>query len=457
MKTIKFFATALAVTTLLASCVKEHQGNPAGDGSETYAGISISIPMNNTRAGGEADIATDEESIVTKLGVFVVGESTLDKLYLTTSTDFEFDDATGIATAKKAIRTTTGSKTIYVVANYTDEIKALIESMGVGAFGKNAMALNEAYFMTAGTSMVMTGSVTKTIGVVSAEDALAAANIVKIDVYRNLAKVAIRLGNSTAATNIVGGGKHQANTLSFGLIAKAKGAWLSNTPTTSSSQATATAYTGVPADAVLSTTAPYWDNFSAIILGTTAANWKLVNAYAASPSYATMNSWYCHENIYSSSDANLYAGSTTTARLRAKYIPDEIVTAYNTATGERTATDNTATTTATTFYRLNDGSYWSQAAYDAAILAGTYQIPAAKFLTYTDGWGYYAILIMDEARVPGVMRNNYYDLAIDAIHGPGSSKEYPEDVIDPIEQESYVSVQVTVKPWWKQSTGHVIQ
>lgn len=470
MKINKFFAAALAATIALSSCVKEDgAGNGGVQGDETFAGISISVPMatgTRTEAGQEdANVATSAESAVSNIAVYVVGGGKVDKLYLTVSaTDFVYNAGTGLATAKKAIRTTTGAKTIYVVANYTDALKTQIESMGAAAFGQNAIALDESYFKTesGGTlvNMTMTGSADKTLAVMSEADALLDANMVAIDVYRNLAKVVVR--HNTATPAVPTGGKHETGSLAFGLTSKAKGAWLSNTPTTASGSATATAYTGVPAAAAADETHAYWNNFSDHVLGTT-GTYKSVNAYNSA--YTAYDGFYCHENVYKTKTAGgleLYAENTTATRIRGKFIPNTMITAYNVTTGVRTSTDNSTSTTAVSFYRHSDGSYWNETAYNAATNTANSSelgyIPASSFTSkYNGGMGYYSINVMDQDRVPGVKRNNYYDLAIEAIEGPGSPSEYPEDGPTPIDEESYVSVKVTVKSWWRQSSGHTIQ
>jgi hypothetical protein len=461
MKTNIIFAAALAATTLFASCAKEEpSGGAVTNGEKTFAGISVSIPMSpaDTRAGSEQNIASTAESAITKVGVFVVGATTVDKLYLETAgTDFEFNTATGIATAKKAILTSTGPKKIYVVTNYTSALKTQIDQMGVAAFDQNAIALTEADFKaeTSGaiTSMTMTGVKEVTLTVKTEAEALA--SLETVEVYRNLAKVVVRYGAAITPT----GGTHEANSVQFGLASKAKGAWLWNTP---NDGATATAYTGVTAAALLSETDAYWSNFSAPAVGATAADWKAVSAFSSTPDYKTMPAWYAHENVYKADGSNLelYVGNTTVARIRGKFIPATWVTAYNATTGARTSAANTATAAAS-FYRLNDGSYWSTAAYTTATTAATtYKIDAANFSAiYQDGMGYYTIKVMDDTRVPGVKRNNYYDLAINSIDGPGSPTENPDesDVTDPLDEESYVSVSVNVKAWWQQKSEHDLQ
>lgn len=464
MKINKFFAASIIAAMALSSCAKEEPAGTTGSGEETFAGISISLPAPLVRGGAEADIATSAESIITKVGVFVVGDATVDKIYLTTASDFTFETSTGIATAKKAIRTTTGPKTIYVVANYTDALQTKIDAMGVAAFGQNAIALDDSNFMsvTGSTlnSLTMTGSVDHTMTVMSETDALLAINLVNVNVYRNLAKVIVRHATSTPA--VPTGGKHQAGSLEFGLAAKANGAWLSNVQTTGSTAATASAYTGVPAAAVGDVSNAYWTNFSDNILGAS-ATYKAVNAFNAL--YTAYDGFYCHENIYkdlAGGGKELYAGNTTSAHIRGKFIPNNLVTVYSATAGTRTSVDNSASTTAVSFYRLSDGTYWNESAYASATANSSdpfYINPSSFSAKYDAGMGYYRIIVMDgdPDRVPGVMRNNYYDMAINAIDGPGSPTEGPADETTPLDEESYISVKVSVKQWWKQTSGHTIQ
>ena len=471
MKMNKFFAALIAATMVLASCNKDETDGGLTSGEETFAGVSISIPLPlNQRAadseiGADVNAATSTESAISNVGIFVVNltANTIDKLYLTTTgTDFDF--SAGVATAKKAIRTTTGAKSIFVVTNY-DGVKATIDAMGAAAFKNNAIALTEAAFKTESggslVNMTMIGKTDAILTIQSEANAILPVNLIDVDLYRNLAKVVVR---HDAAVTPVTGGKHQTGTLEFGLIAKANGAWLYNTPTTAtgaSGSATVTAYTGVPASAVSSSSDPYWNNFSDIVLGSTPGVYKQVSAFnSASNAYQTYNGWYCHENLYT----ELYAGNVTAARIRGKFIPNSLVTIFN-ASGQRTTIDNSANTVAASFYRYSDGSYWSAGAYTQAttaapVISGSpnpqYIDPIYFSSEYVGGTGYYTIDVMDGNRVLSVKRNNYYDLAIDAIEGPGSPTE-PGDPTPQKNPESYISVKVTVMPWWRHHTGHTIQ
>ena len=202
MKMNKFFAALIAATMVLASCNKDETDGGLASGEETFAGVSISIPLPlNQRAadseiGADNNAATTAESLISNIGVFVVNltTNTIDKLYLTTTgTDFDF--SAGVATAKKAIRTTTGSKSIFVVTNY-DAVKATIDAMGAAAFKNNAMALTEAAFKTeSGGSLVNMTMVGRTDVILAGQteaDAILAANLIEVDLYRNLAKVVVR-------------------------------------------------------------------------------------------------------------------------------------------------------------------------------------------------------------------------------------------------------------------------
>ncbi len=458
MKNFKIFAAAFTAIALMASCAKDDLGGRLTNGDQTFAGFSISIPMGSpaSRAGETGTgYASDIESTITKVGVFVVGNGSVDKLFLETSgTDFEFDAATGIATAKKAVSTTTGNKDIYVVANYTADLKTALSVLDASEFENYVIALDESGFMTDGVSLVMTGKTpNQTLTAMTAQEALAPANLKEVEVYRNLAKVVVRYGTASAST-IQGGGRHLS--LEFGLFSKARGAFLYNTP---NAGATATAFTTVPAAAKADETHAYWSNFSSNNVGAAAANWVAVNAYAATPTFSSLAGLYAHENVYAAGE--LFSGNVTAARIRGQYVPDTTITGYDATSGDKTQTDTSGGSAGVTFYRHRDGSCWSEAAYTAATANSTdvkHILPAYFSGPYTDGWGYYRINVMDQARALSVMRNNYYDLAIESITGPGSPlQESPGTTVnDPIDENSFVAVKVKVMPWWKQSTTHMI-
>ncbi len=67
------------------------------------------------------------------------------------------------------------------------------------------------------------------------------------------------------------------------------------------------------------------------------------------------------------------------------------------------------------------------------------------------------LLVRAETEGSALMLREAHPMGRDDVLAMLRSVYAGEDVIDPLEEESYVAVTVQVKPWWKQATGHTIQ
>ncbi len=442
MKTTKFFAAAFAVAAILASCSKEESGkNPANGGQETYIGVALTFPK--TKAN-DTSVSKAWEDEVTEAGIYVVNPNgTVDGAVLPVN-------ASGVA--QGTLKTTTGTKDIYVIANPTQAIKDKIAAVRGAAFGANGGGYVITDFVTSGTSMVMSGSrLGETLVLQTMDEATAAP--LAFNIYRNVAQVVVNTNKNWAAASVTGGA---ITDLKFCLESKALDSYL------------------VPQGAIGSyytmfnpwaDNAAYYANFSTL----NKVDYVTVSAQgdaSVDHSYLNaVNSFYCFENRI----ASKHVGNTTAARIRGIFTPaaNTVVTAYVPATKTRTLGTIAA---GTDFYvKKSDNSYWSQAAYDAAVDGVTGDMVAANFYYYKGGYAHYRIWVQNASNVVEANRNNFYELTIDKITGPGTpgdptDPEYPdpnfpdptdpEEDPDPIDQTTFISFTVTVQPWDRQSSGH---
>lgn len=450
MKVTKFFALALA-SFAIASCSKEtNESAPAAQGKDTYAGVSISFPKTMTRAA-DANAASTDEGRVHSLGVYVIDDAT-SVMHSGFYSVGQFTVTGGKYTLNAALKTTTGTKSIYVVLNPTTALQPLLSNSTV--FGTNPIngVASDFEFATGNSTdraltMSSVAAAKSTLAVVTEAEALAAP--VAINVQRNTAKVAVKSGVTTATGGAV------AN-MQFALVVQAKKSYLiqqgGNTFATVQTPGRAVAITATPAD--------YSDFFTTLAAPAT-ADYKNVNPTATANNL--LAGFYATENVNTTN----MAGNTTAAILRAQFTPTNgtVVTDYNTATGVKTMGNLTA---GQSFWvRIADNSYWSKAAYDKAIVAGgTHSILATDFSReYANGIGYYRLWVQDAAGTRGVIRNNYYVLSVTKVNGPGAptvpgvnpaDPDQPEDPTKPVEDDTFVSVDVTVLAWDVQSSDHEI-
>ena len=433
MKSIKFFAAALAATALMASCAKD--GNQSNqEGAPTHAGISISLKSDGaaTRATQAGNAA---ESDITSVTVYVIDNATgrLDTKTFA-GTDFATDSGNpGYKKANAAIPTTVGNKTVYVVANAPSALDGMLTS--VLAITTNSLALDETNYYTGTsydgthgtlTSVVLSGkSPSTTIG---AQDATAAlATPVQVDLTRNVAKIVVK-DNATPITATKSG--DGISNLRFALAAKAKSSYLIGQTNT----ALYAAGNSAPAAG-----SAYWGNFSA----RTGLSYTDVNPSGTAATAA--NAWFAleHKPNY------FYEGNTTQIVVEAVYTPKNLVTGY--ASGVLTEVSNN--TTAGDFYvHKATGKAWNATAYAAATTTNGSGYATTDFSdAYTGGKSYYRIPVKEgQGGAKGVVRNHYYEMTISAITGFGSTKEDGDTgttSVTPILDESNIAATIKVLDW----------
>lgn len=408
--------------------------------TETYSAVSILFPNTLTLRSADPDAANIGESAVTSVGVFVVDNFSgfIHKGIFNSSQFTPVGDAYKLTSA---VKTTTGDKSIYVVLNPTSTILDAIDLQKAGAFGDGTINGTADMVFVTSTDVVMTSIEAKaaTLSVKTEAEALAAP--LSITVQRNTSKIAVK--KKTATIPVVGG---SVDNLQFATIVEAKKSYLI--------QQGGSTYETVktPAQDINNLIA---DNeyFTKLVAPT---SWKDINEHSALNK--DLAGYYALENV----NTTKLAGNTTAAIIKAQFTPsaNSVVTDY--------ATDGTRTmgtiTPGTSFYvKKSDYTYWSQEAYNKALANGFTADHFSKL--YENGIGYYRIWVQDANNNKGVLRNNYYILSVNKISGPGlpyvpgvdpDDNTNPGDPNLPIDEDTYISAEVTVLPWNVETSDHEI-
>ena len=427
MKINKFSAAFLAAVVILSSCSKDEPATGT-EGSETFASISIALPQTKAPDDGAG---AGWEKVVSEIGVFIYDQTS----YLVHSEYKGLSDFTQTGNSYKAnfaVKTTEGTKDILVVINPTAALKTKLQASTTSAINAVAFAVAQSEFVTAGTSIVMSGLLKDQVvpGGISETDAQNATNTKTVQIYRNLSKFALEV----SPTLTVPGG---TMTLQYTSGAIANDAYFSQQATT--------LYYDVPAS--LTTDAERAAYF--------AARYSPVNnvttGYVAVPDLntskiATTGGFYAFENEHDATDGYYY-GNTTCFLIRGQFTPTSVVNTYDPATQAKTT--GTIATGASFYIRKIDSEFWSEAAYASATTGAGADHTAADFTAiYDQGYCYYYAPVQDDTNSDtyGVKRNHFYVSQITKINRigyPGTDWK-PED---PITKVTYLSIEAIVNPW----------
>ncbi len=459
MKINRIFTAAMAAMFMLSACMNEQEtGTTTNSGDETYAGVSITIPAMSRAVDASASA---EECLINEIGVYIIDQKAPHTMHsqVLKASDFTADAVNNKATATTAVKTVTGMKDVYVIVNPTAALTSAIESQRNLAF-RNILAIDETgYYKVDGSknlvNLVMTGHEADydMRTVVTATDAVTPAKILKMDVTRNVAKVVLREKPAADGGIAVVGGT--VSNIQYAMVAKNLGSYIPKSLTA----ANGTPYSAVPANAKVDPDDPYFDTFSTIA-PTVAADYKPIVTDGTAVTAA--KGFYVLENKTDSKRI----GNTTAVRIKLKYSPDPakvtIIKSWTALGGAETGVYSDLTNGTFYVYTNGDNSYWSEAAYAAVTGGGTPAIPATDFSAkYDNGIGYYKVYVA--ATNDGekcVLRNNYYDMTLAKILGPGSPTipDVPgENEDDPVEDDTWLGVELNMLPWVHNATEWTVQ
>lgn len=437
MKTKSIIAGMLSTMLLAVGCNKEDGGNRVTPeaGVKTYASFSVSLLNQSTRATSNDPNAVTEETKIHDLYIYIFNGGVLEtKGQIILNADNK---------GTSALATTTGTKTIYAVANYNNakgDIGSLQSDFEKQLIAATDIAEENGFFMAGKTEATLTER--------TEEEAKQEANLIQIFVARGAAKVQMQFGTNVPVKPVVNATVADAK---FTLAQQNSQMYLAKLTAGEFSPS------GTTAEQKDDDRDGTYDHLTK--LPTTDVEFKWINA-ATTYQNTYANSKYLAENV----NENPTTGNTSYVLVSLQVTPQ----ATADATGNVT---QTALTPGTTFYVLakkeltsgkitfalkdNQILYFKQEV-DATTYKNT-QVDLATYNveTYTNGISYYRLNIRDirETTLPkkyAVNRNHYYKVNITEISNLGfntAAGTIPTEPTTPLETQTHISADITIEPW----------
>lgn len=419
MKKVNLFILSALTMMAVVGCSKDADRieTDSAPGMDTYASFSVQVKAPGTYATTPTDnngVAEEQAIVALKMYIFnggvleTIGDITLDANNKGTTT----------------LKTSTGAKVIYAVANANDEMK-MTAGQTLDQFKAKAVAALTADIAATG-DFVMVGTVNVTL-TEQTEDA-AKNNPIGINVSRAAAKVNMKYDPATVKVNAKLKGAF--SDASYQLMQMNTKMFLPRTGYELTPNGATDTQVDVAADGT-------YDHLTATTEGvylTAANNWNV--------SFAT--SAYMAENV----NEVPVSGNTTFTLVRLKYAPIE---------AEIAGTDKTLVNG--TFYIVKEGAastiYANKIEADAAQAAIT---PGVDAKEYTNGLCYYRMNLRDITKTElrekyCVLRNHFYKVNITEVNSIGGNSPTDPEVIvpvdpeTPLETETHISADITIQPW----------
>lgn len=436
MKTKSIIAGMLSTMLLAVGCNKEDGGNRVTPeaGVKTYASFSVSLLNQSTRAASNDSNADEKETKIRDLNIYIFNGGVLEtKGKITLNTDNK---------GTTALATTTGTKTIYAVANYNNAqgaIGSLQSDFEKQLIAATDIAEENGFFMAGKTEATLTER--------TQEQAIEDANLIMISVARGAAKVQMQFGDNVPVKSVVNA-----------TVANAKFTLAQQNSQMYLAKLTAGEFSpkGKTAEQKDDDQDGTYDHLTK--LQTDAIKWTnglttYDNTFA--------NSQYLAENVNEAPTT----GNTSYVLVSLQVTPQ----ATADATGNVTATPLVA---GTTFYVLakkelasgkitfalkdNQILYFGQET-DATTYKAAQGVDLAAYdvETYTNGISYYRLNIRDIRETTltkkyAVNRNHYYKVNITEISNLGfntAAGTIPTEPTTPLETQTHISADITIEPW----------
>lgn len=436
MRTKSIIAGMLSTMLLAVGCNKEDGGNRVTPeaGVKTYASFSVSLLNQSTRTTSNDPNAVTEETKISDLYIYIFNGGVLEtKGKITLNTDNK---------GTSALATTTGTKTIYAVPNYSakGDIGSLQSDFEKQLIAATDIAEENGFFMAGKTEATLTER--------TEDEAKQDANLIKIFVARGAAKVQMQFGTNVPVKPVVNATVAEAK---FTLAQQNSQTYLAKlfvegfSPKGKTAEQKDEDQNGTYDHLMKLPTMD--DEFKWINAGTTYQN-----------TYAT--SKYLAENV----NQTPTTGNTSYVLVSLQVTPQ----ATADATGNVT---NTPLTNGTTFYVLakkeltsgkitfalkdNQILYFKQEADATAYKTVDQGVADYEVLTYTNGISYYRLNIRDIrendlTKKYAVNRNHYYKVNITEISNLGFNTAVgtiPIDPTTPLETQTYISADITIEAW----------
>lgn len=434
MRTKSIIAGMLSTMLLAVGCNKEDGGNRVTPeaGVKTYASFSVSLLNQSTRAVSNDPNAVTEETKISDLYIYIFNGGVLEtKGQITLNTDNK---------GTTALATTTGTKTIYAVPNYSakGDIGSLQSDFEKQLIAATDIAEENGFFMAGKAEATLTEQ----------EEDAAIANPIAITVARGAAKVQMQFGTNVPVKSVVNAKVANAK---FTLAQQNTQMYLAKLIAGEFSPKGETAeQTDADQDGT-------YDHL--MKLPSTDDELKWINARQTyQNTYAT--SKYLAENV----NEIPTTGNTSYVLVNLQVTPQ----ATADATGNVT---QTALASGTTFYVLakkelasgkitfalkdNQILYFKQEADATTYKATQDELVDYEVLTYTNGISYYRLNIRDIRETTltkkyAVNRNHYYKVNITEISNLGfntAAGTIPTEPTTPLETQTHISADITIEAW----------
>lgn len=443
----KVFMTMTATAVMgLASCSNDN--DPAG-GQDVVQGkattMKLLLDLNGTSTRGVVDEnATEDEKKIKDLTVFIYNangilESEKTVLFNTLAPGADNVFTTG------ALDATTGTKTIFVAANATDEIKAAMKaSTANGLLGRPLGAELSTITATDGFAMFSTTGHTGDLVEVGHAD-YNTKNKVTVKLQRLASKVAVGMTANLDGADVQQGATGKITGLKYTVDNINKNYFLTyNVAAAKDANMTVAEYDAQEANGFEKVADFAVDGiYNAITPGV---------AYNA----ANGGNWgrkYVAENL---TEDKMIKGVTRIV-VQGVFTPAEVITVGGQA-GAWTFTE-AAGVEGQTYKMLNVNGYafFAEGTTDeqlkaylkekAGVADGDLDKEVAKAVTYTKGLNYWWVTVKNNQG--DMLRNNFYKVDITSIWAPGRTdgKFNPDKDNKPIDKETNITVEVTVESW----------
>ena len=432
----------MLVVCFLTGCTTVIDGGNEPDLPEGKATkLAISIPSVSTYADGNATV---DEQKVTTVDIFIMNGSALEKHVPLASTDFDYISSSEKYEMKNPIEVYSGSKKIYVGINLPAAAVNAIKTGGPqSVYSETGLALRNNISLSTGFSMFNAKDSVYTIEPDVANPRGESKNIFAIEVSRWASKITSRKAsslNNTAAgatfdISSVGGLSFclgGINTKMYPLQKKLT--------------------TGVVEDPNYPSDYTTYGSDFVHDFGTNAAinPSAYVDLDADGTAVLSRKNKYTVENT---GESPYLQGLTSFISVRAKFMPNNIVTAVDATTGAPTQTANTTYLNDLFVYATASGEYLY---FTSNSLATTWKDHSANTGNvykgnYKNAYCYYFIFLEPKAAYThapyGVLRNFYYDTRVKNINGLGYPNPETPDPEDPLGTSTNIIVDVTIQYW----------
>lgn len=443
----KVFMTMTATAVMgLASCSNDN--DPAGgqevpQGKATTMKLVLDLNTPGTRAV-EDENATDNEKKIKDLTVFIYNANGILESEQTVLLKDLTEGADNVYTTGD-LKATTGTKTIFVAANATAEIKqAMKATSAAGLSGRPLGAALSTITAADGFAMFSTQGHAGELVEAGAAD-FDAKNNVKVTLQRLASKVAVGMTAQLTDPDVQKGAKGEITDLKYTVDNINKNYFLTY---------------GVAAAKDANMTVAEYDaqeatGFEKVVDFGDANIYNLITpgtAYAA----ANGGNWghkYAAENL----TTDKMIKGVTRIVVQGVFTPEKVITVGGNV-GAWTFTENPGVK-GNTYKMLNVNGY---AFFDAAttedqlkawleeeagVPTAELDTEAAKVKTYTNGLNYWWVTVKNNQG--DMLRNNFYKVDITSIWAPGRTEG---GFVDPddnnqIDKETNITVEVTVEPW----------